>query len=156
LGVNLFILGYAWQRGLVPLSESAIQRAIELNKTAVDFNREAFRWGRQFAHDPDAIRRMLETLVEVQVHHEVAGSLDEVISRRVEFLTAYQDAAYATRYETLVRSVIDAELRRTPGFSGLADAVARNLFKLMAYKDEYEVARLYCDTGFLDQIGAQF
>ena len=156
LGVNLFILGYAWQLGLVPLSETAIDRAIDLNGTAVEFNRKAFLWGRRFAHDPQAVRRLVDDMVEKPAHQQESETLDQIVARRVEFLTAYQDARYAARYDGMVQRIAEAEARRTPGFTGLTEAVARNLFKLMAYKDEYEVARLYCDTGFLDRIGAQF
>jgi indolepyruvate ferredoxin oxidoreductase len=145
---NVMMLGFAWQQGLVPVSFEALSRAIELNGVAVERNRQAFAWGRLLSADPDVV-------------HEVANdkpeepeTLDQVIARRVAFLTAYQDALYAGRYEMMVSRVRKAE--ETLGSEALTDAVARSLFKLMAYKDEYEVARLHMETGFLDTLQQEF
>jgi len=156
IGVNLFMLGYAWQQGLVPLGAAAIERAIELNGTAVEFNRTAFLWGRRYAHDRDAVLQALDATTDAPAQARLSETFEERVQRRVEFLTAYQDAGYARRYESLVRRLAAAESRQAPGSEGLADAVARNLFKLMAYKDEYEVARLHCDSGFLERLAGQF
>jgi indolepyruvate ferredoxin oxidoreductase len=156
IATNLFMLGYAWQQGLVPLSEAAILKAIELNGVAVEFNKRAFRWGRRAAHDRQAVERAAAPPEAVPESRRLSRSFDELVRRRVEFLTAYQDAAYASRYENSVRRVAEAEARRTPGRSGLAEAAARSLFKLMAYKDEYEVARLYAETDFLKRVADEF
>src|SRR5205085_4554864 len=149
------MLGFAYQKGLVPVSGDAIDRAIELNGVAVAFNREAFLWGRLAAH------RRAEVEGEAAPRQPIAAetlstTLDEAVARRIAFLTRYQNAAYAARYETLVRAVESAERAKARGQGGLADAVARSLFKLMAYKDEYEVARLYTDGEFAKQLNAQF
>ncbi|MGI9502519.1 MAG: indolepyruvate ferredoxin oxidoreductase family protein, partial [Geminicoccaceae bacterium] len=155
IGTNLFMVGYAWQKGLIPVSAEAIERAIELNRVAIDMNRKAFRLGRLAAHDQDAIEAMAKPVAAPQASRKT-GDLDEMIERRVAYLTAYQDATYAERYRKLVFRVRDAEAERTPGLSGLADAVARYYFKLLAYKDEYEVARLYTDGTFQEKLARQF
>jgi indolepyruvate ferredoxin oxidoreductase len=157
LGANMFLVGYAYQLGAVPLSSAAIERAIELNGEAVAMNKAAFHWGRRAAVD----RAQVEALVKPAAAKlsdalHLSDSLDEIIARRVKFLTDYQDAAYAARYRELVEKVRAAEATRTPGETGLAEAVARYLFKLMAYKDEYEVARLYTDGSFLAQVADAF
>jgi indolepyruvate ferredoxin oxidoreductase len=151
IGANLLLVGYAWQKGLLPLSREAIERAIEVNGVAVDFNRRAFLWGRRAAHDLAAVEAILGTRAP-----EPAHTLDEIVALRGEFLAAYQDEAYARRYRDRVTRVREAEARRVPGRTDLAEAVARNLFKLMAIKDEYEVARLWTDGSFLRQLGQEF
>ncbi len=147
---NTFLLGVAWQQGLVPVSLEALDKAMELNGTAVDKNRRAFLWGRRAAFDLDAVRRF------AQADNVVAlpKSLDEMIAERVAILTDYQDAAYAARYRTLVERVRAAE--RPLGSSALSEAVARYYFKLLAIKDEYEVARLYTDPAFMAKIRDSF
>ncbi|HZT86316.1 MAG TPA: indolepyruvate ferredoxin oxidoreductase family protein [Stellaceae bacterium] len=156
IATNLFMLGYAYQRGAVPVSAGAIEQAIALNGVAVEFNRNAFRWGRRAAQDLAAVEARATSPRAVPPSHRLSETLDEAIARRVEFLTGYQDAAYAERYAAEVRRVREAEAARVPGATALTEAVARALFKLMAYKDEYEVARLYTETGFLDRVAAQF
>jgi indolepyruvate ferredoxin oxidoreductase len=155
IATNLFMVGFAYQRGLLPVGEAAILRAIELNATAVDANAQSFRWGRLAAVDPARVAAAAVPLPEHESHRPSA-SLDEVIARRVEFLTAYQDAAYAKRYADLVAHVRAAEAARAPGATALADAVARGYFRLLAIKDEYEVARLYAETDFIARVAAQF
>ncbi|MGE0715881.1 MAG: indolepyruvate ferredoxin oxidoreductase family protein [Alphaproteobacteria bacterium] len=155
IAANLFMLGFAYQKGLVPVSGAAIERAIELNAVAVEFNRQAFRWGRKAAHDLPAVERQVRP-APLDAPRKLAQTLDEVVARRVEELTRYQDAAYAARYETLVRRVEHAEKERAPGMSGLAEAVARWYYQLLAYKDEYEVARLYTDGTFRRRLEEQF
>ncbi|WP_449448457.1 indolepyruvate ferredoxin oxidoreductase family protein [Thermomonas brevis] len=210
IAANLFILGYAWQQGLVPLSFDALMRAIELNGAAVDMNKTAFAWGRLAAIDMPAvidaagIVRNAPTAAEATPHalpmlgatpneaHEsglmpqaadlrdeaelrhvpasgagetafaplddvrLSRSLDEVIARRVAFLTGYQSAGYARRYSDFVAKVRAAETAKAPGSTALSEAVARYFFKLMAYKDEYEVARLYTSGDFRKRVAEQF
>ena len=207
---NLFILGYAWQQGLVPLSFDALMRAIELNGAAVAMNQQAFAWGRLAAVDPQAVQQAAglvrngHTSAETTpgpLHalppgewestewgataaprnssdeRELRGlpghagddvaflplddgrlsrSLDEMITRRVAFLVDYQDQAYADRYRTLVDRVRKVEQETLGGSTALAETVARYLFKLMAYKDEYEVARLYTSGDFQRRLQQQF
>ena len=149
---NLFLVGYAWQQGLVPLSRAAIFEAIALNGVSVEWNREAFEWGRRAAHDLDAV-----LAVALDAPNPAAElSLDELVERRVADLTAYQSAAYADRYRSLIEAVRRAEERRARGKRGLAEAVARHAYKLMAYKDEYEVGRLYADPEFQRKLNEQF
>ncbi|PPU78510.1 indolepyruvate ferredoxin oxidoreductase [Xanthomonas cucurbitae] len=203
---NLFVLGYAWQHGLVPLSHAALMRAIELNGAAVAMNQQAFAWGRLAAVDLPAVQRAAglpgsgapahlqgdtpaarvpgrwedhdlsgqsapRALAQTDggtLHGDVdaptaplddeqlAPSLDDAIARRIAFLTDYQDAAYAQRYRALVERVRSHEAQRVPGSSALTEAVARYAFKLMAYKDEYEVARLYTRGDFQRRLQQQF
>jgi indolepyruvate ferredoxin oxidoreductase len=143
---NIIMLGFAWQRGLLPISLSALLRAIELNGVAIERNKQAFAWGRIAAADPDFLPKTDEA--------PMAETLDQLIDRRADFLTAYQDRTYATRYRTLVANVRNAEANLNS--EALTEAVARALFKLMAYKDEYEVARLHMQGGFLDALKGEF
>jgi indolepyruvate ferredoxin oxidoreductase len=163
IATNLFMLGYAWQKGLVPVSLEAIERAIELNGAAVQMNLKAFGWGRYAAHDVDFVRRAAglksdPKVIDVSVLDDraISRTLDEIVARRVAFLTDYQDAAYARRYAELVSKVRAAETAKLPGSTKLSEAVARYAFKLMAYKDEYEVARLYAQPAFWDEIARTF
>ncbi|MCA3565151.1 MAG: indolepyruvate ferredoxin oxidoreductase family protein [Methylocystis sp.] len=156
IAANMFLLGYAHQKGGVPLSSAAIERAIELNGEAVKMNIEAFRWGRRTAHDQAAVEAMVAAARKPTETRHISGTLQEMVDRRAAFLTDYQDAAYARRYRMAVARIQKAELERTPGQTALTDAVARYFFKLMAYKDEYEVARLYTDGSFLKQLQAEF
>ena len=151
IGANLLLVGFAWQRGLVPLSRATIERAIEINGVSVEFNRRAFLWGRRAAHDMGAVEAVIGARPATPER-----SLDELIDRRAAFLTAYQDAAYAGRYRERVAGVHEAETRRVPGRTELTEAVAHNLFKLMAIKDEYEVARLWTDGSFQRQLEREF
>ena len=156
IATNMLMLGYAWQQGLVPLSEAAILRAIELNGAAVAANKQAFLWGRRAAHDLVAVSSLALPKERGADHLRLSRSLDEVIERRVAHLTAYQDAAYAARYRALVERARAVEARIAPGSTALGEAVARNWHKLLAVKDEYEVARLYTETDFLERIQTQF
>ena len=157
LGANMFLVGYAWQLGAIPLSAAAIERAIELNGEAVGMNTAAFHWGRRAAVDRAAVEALARpAAATADDARHLSESFDETVGRRVKFLTDYQDAAYAARYRRLVEKAQAAEAARAPGKTGLADAVARYLFKLMAYKDEYEVARLYTDGAFLKQVESTF
>jgi indolepyruvate ferredoxin oxidoreductase len=147
---NVIMLGFAWQRGLVPVSESALARAIELNGVKVDDNKRAFRLGRIAAVAPER----LDVLTNGDTR-PVEETLDDLIARRRDFLVDYQDEQLAARFDQLV-----ARARAAAGDFDAADAfvaaVARSYFKLLSYKDEYEVARLHTQTGFLDSVRAQF
>ena len=157
IATNLFMLGFAWQQGMVPLSAEAIESAITLNAVAVDFNRQAFLWGRRAAVDPDQVARIAEPAVPLRLRERVvATSLEDIVARRVRTLTAYQNEAYARRYKDLVIRVQRAESERAPGRTGLAETVAQYYFKLLAYKDEYEVARLFTDGTFEKAVRDQF
>jgi len=149
---NPLMLGYAWQRGRIPIGHAALMRAMELNAVQVENNQAAFEWGRRCAHDLAAVQALFKTQQVIQFVKK--PSLDEMIATRVEFLTGYQDAAYAARYRAFVEKVRAAEAPLSS--TKLSEAVARYLFKLMAYKDEYEVARLHTDRRFHDKIEAQF
>jgi indolepyruvate ferredoxin oxidoreductase len=156
IATNLFMLGYAYQKGLVPVSGAAILRAIELNAVAVEFNKSAFRWGRRTAVDWALVQARALPADARPESHRVSESLDELIARRVAFLTQYQDAAYAQRYAARVARMRETENARMPGSTALTEAAARALFKSMAYKDEYEVARLYTESDFLHRVAEQF
>ncbi len=149
---NPLLLGYAWQQGRVPLGEAAILRAIELNGTQVENNKAAFEWGRRCAFDLKAVQSLFQAAQVIQFVKK--PSLDEMVKKRVDFLTGYQDAAYARQYADFVARVRQAESALNS--SKLSEAVARYLFKLMAYKDEYEVARLHTDPAFTDKIAGMF
>ncbi|HEX7989830.1 MAG TPA: indolepyruvate ferredoxin oxidoreductase family protein [Stenotrophomonas sp.] len=209
---NLFILGFAWQQGLVPLSLESLMRAVELNGAAVSMNQTAFAWGRLAAIDPQAVQQAAGLIHNAQTDAErkpaalrelppgewegneagapsaprnpgnepdvrglpaasrtsgeaafaslddahLSRSLDELIARRSSFLTDYQDAAYANRYRTLIDAVRSAEQQAIPGSTALSEAAARYFFKLMAYKDEYEVARLYTSGDFAKRVAEKF
>ena len=157
LYTNPLMLGYAWQKGKVPLSHAAMMRAIELNNVQVENNKLAFEWGRRAAHDLAAVHALLKPAAlgsSVIEFVRKTTDLDDMIAKRVEFLTGYQNAAYAQQYKTFVEKVRAAEAPLNS--KKLAEAVARYLFKLMAYKDEYEVARLQSDPAFLATIASQF
>ena len=149
---NPLILGFAWQKGRVPLSHAALMRAIELNGVQVDNNKAAFEWGRRCAHDLASVQAMFKAAQVIEFVKK--PSLTEMLGKRVTFLTDYQNAAYAQTYKDFMEKVRTAEAPL--GKTTLTEAVARYLFKLMAYKDEYEVARLHTDTGFLNKVNAMF
>ena len=155
IAANMFILGYAFQNGGVPLSADALERAIDLNGEAVRMNTEAFRWGRAVAQEPH-LAPQITGMVKTSAVQTLSASLDEVIARRAAFLTDYQNAAYAQRFVDQIAKVRVREAAVKPGSTVLTEAVARALFKLMAYKDEYEVARLYTAPAFRQQISDSF
>jgi indolepyruvate ferredoxin oxidoreductase len=156
IATNLFMVGFAYQRGLIPLGEDAILRAIELNGAAVESNKQSFRWGRLAAVDPARVAAAAVPASAKPDSQRLSESVDEMIARRAAFLTDYQDAAYARRYTDFVAKVRAAETARLSGKTALTEAVARYYFKLLAIKDEYEVARLYTDGDFLKRVAAQF
>ncbi|MBP7623669.1 MAG: indolepyruvate ferredoxin oxidoreductase family protein [Xanthomonadales bacterium] len=180
IATNTFMLGYAWQKGFVPVSMEALMRAIELNGAAIELNKRAFYWGRLAAHDIASVKKAaavrsapafidfvgaseaatdahehLATSAAFEGFGKLAQSLDETIALRVKYLSEYQDTAYAQRYKALVAQVRAAEAKLGSS-STLAETVARYAFKLMAYKDEYEVARLYTTGDFQKRIAETF
>ena len=181
IATNLFMLGYAWQKGRIPLSRAAIERAVEINGVAVEMNLGAFDWGRRTAADRDAVERRTApgAAAGIEVAPPIEGgsspahspgavpgiavapprgreTLESLIERRAAFLAEYQDAAYADRYRAFVERAREAERSRAKGMRGLTEAVARGHFKLLAYKDEYEVARLHCAPEFRRKLEAAF
>ena len=154
IATNLFMLGYAFQQGLVPLSAESIERAIVLNETAVEMNRQAFLWGRRAAHDRAAVERMAAN--GAPAPGQPAVTLDDILARRMDYLTAYQNPALARRYADFIERVRRTEAGHLPGEEALTGAVARGYFKLLAYKDEYEVARLLSDPAFHQRLAATF
>jgi indolepyruvate ferredoxin oxidoreductase len=150
---NPLLLGYAWQKGQVPVGRAALLRAIELNGTQVENNKAAFEWGRRCAHDLAEVKSLFAAAQVIEFVKK--PSVDEMVGKRVEFLTGYQDAAYAATYKAFVDRVRAAESALGKG-TALGEAVARYLFKLMAYKDEYEVARLHTDAAFVQKIEGMF
>ena len=161
IATNMFMLGYAFQKGTIPVGEAALMRAVELNGVAIDFNKKAFDWGRYAAVDAAAVERIatpaqvVTLTLKKPADSGFSRNLEELVAKRVEFLTAYQNAAYARQYSDFVEEVRQAEAAKAGG-TRLAEAVARYYFKLMAYKDEYEVARLYTDPAFMEKIRSQF
>jgi indolepyruvate ferredoxin oxidoreductase len=142
IAANMFMLGYAYQRGLIPVSAASIGEAIALNGAAVKMNQDAFLWGRRAAHELPALDALVARKQGAAAAGRLSSSLEEMVARREAFLTEYQDAAYGARYAAMVAKVRDWEAARFGGKSDIVAAVARYYFKLMAYKDEYEVARL--------------
>jgi indolepyruvate ferredoxin oxidoreductase len=153
IATNLFMLGFAYQKGALPVSEAGLLRAIELNGVAIEANKKSFQWGRRAAADLTRVERIAVPAQPVSL--QLPQNLNSLLKRRVAFLTEYQDATYAAQYEALVNTVRSAEAKLGAG-DKLARAVAKSYFKLMAYKDEYEVARLYTDGSFVDKLKQQF
>jgi indolepyruvate ferredoxin oxidoreductase len=166
---NPFVLGFAWQRGWVPLRHESLVRAIELNGVQVEKNLAAFEWGRHAAHDIEGVTRLVRAQGRGGVSPGSEGgskiialhtpkALDTLIEKRIAYLSDYQNEAYAARYARIVTEVRKAEaaLGSADGPYALTEAVAKNLHKLMAYKDEYEVARLYADPAFVERLKSSF
>lgn len=156
LGANMFMLGFACQSGGLPVSPEAVEKAIELNGQAVAMNIDAFRWGRRAAHEPKFVQGLVDASHNPMAGREIAATPQDMIARRVTFLGSYQNKAYGERYRAAVEAIAAAEEKAMPGSTVLTEAVAKNLFKLMAIKDEYEVARLYSDGSFMRQLSGQF
>ena len=150
IATNLFLLGFAYQQGLLPLSAEAIEKAITLNGVSTELNLQAFRWGRRAVIEPEAVEQLARPAERTE---PICQTLEEIVDWRVDFLTQYQNAAYARRYRSMVERVRDVD---TADDLALSKAVARYYFKLLAYKDEYEVARLYSEPEFRRQLEAQF
>ena len=156
IATNMFMLGFAFQRGLIPLERSSIEQAIEINGMSVESNKQSFLWGRRTAHDGKRVWEMTASIAEDFLLEEPPEGLDELIQHRADVLTAYQNKAYAKHYLQLVERVRTIETDRLPGSLSLTEAVARYYFKLLAYKDEYEVARLYTNGDFMKKIRGRF
>jgi len=160
IGANMFMLGYAWQSGAVPIPLKAIERAIELNGQSVEMNTKAFLWGRRAATDQGAVESLATPAMVINTPEKFGlqrnSSVEDIIKDRTQRLTEYQNLRYAQRYSRLVAGIVELEKTKTPGRSGLAANVAKYLFKLMAYKDEYEVARLHSNGKLQAAIEAQF
>jgi indolepyruvate ferredoxin oxidoreductase len=155
IATNMFMLGYAWQKGWLPLSRESLERAIELNAVAVEFNQRSFLWGRRAASDLEKVRRVATPAEVISIDQHFSRDLDELIERRTKLLTEYQDARYAQKYKSLVEQVRALESEKANS-SKLTEAVARYYAKLLAYKDEYEVARLHADASFQKKIEGMF
>jgi indolepyruvate ferredoxin oxidoreductase len=151
---NMFLLGFAYQKGHLPVGAAAIEQAVELNGAAVEMNRQAFRLGRLAAHDNAAVDRIAKP--KGLTEKAEPPTLDELVERRADYLIAYQDEALAARYRAMVNWIADLEKDRAAGRSGLADTVAKAYHKVLAYKDEYEVARLYTDGRFDAEVSKNF
>lgn len=159
IATNIFMLGYAWQLGLVPLQRESIMRAIELNGVAIEANKKAFNFGRLAAHDMDTIENMMAEVRGDAKAEPVSATLEEMLEKRAAYLTAYQDEAYANRYRDTIAKVKAAELAaigKDTQELPLTEATARYYHKVLAYKDEYEVARLYTDGDFMKDLKATF
>jgi indolepyruvate ferredoxin oxidoreductase len=155
IATNMFMLGYAYQKGWLPVAGESLERAIELNGVAVDFNRQSFVWGRHAAVDLERVKRAARPAEVIPMEQHFSRSLDELVERRVKELTEYQDAAYAARYRALVERVRKVE-SAVSATGKLAETVARSYHRLLAYKDEYEVARLHADGALAGKIAGMF
>ena len=156
IATNIFVVGYAWQKGLIPLTRESIERAIELNGVAIDANKKAFNYGRLAAHDPEKIDEMVASVKGDATVTNIATTLEDIIAKRDLDLVSYQNKSYADRYLKLVNRVREAESKVAANSTALSEAAARYYYKLMAYKDEYEVARLYTDGEFMRKLNAEF
>jgi len=156
LGANMFLLGLACQHGGLPVSAEALEKAIKLNGQAVVMNVAAFRWGRRAAHEPDFVKALVSGSGKSASAAQRADTLDDGIARRVAFLTAYQNTAYGRRYAGRIAALRAVEAKTVPGSTVVTDLAAKGLFKLMAVKDEYEVARLYTDGSFARELSREF
>ena len=153
---NIIMLGWALQKGFIPLGIDAVEAALRLNGTSLENNLAALRWGRLLAHAPDKLFACLDTITTIPQNETALINPDKANAYFTAQLTSYQNAAYAGRYYKTIESVAAAENKVSPGYINLTEAVARALYKLMAYKDEYEVARLFVAEDFQARMAAQF
>ena len=156
IATNIFMLGFAYQRGLIPLEQSSIEKAMEINGLSVEGNKLAFLWGRRTAHDGKRVSELTAAIVAGFGLKDPPEGLDELIQHRADVLKDYQNKAYVQRYLHLVERVRTLEIDRVPGSTEFTEAVAAYYFKLLAYKDEYEVARLYTNGDFMKKIKGRF
>jgi indolepyruvate ferredoxin oxidoreductase len=156
IATNMFMLGYAYQKGWLPVSAASLERAIELNAVAVEFNKKSFVWGRRAAMDLERVMRIAKPADVIGIDEHFSRNVDELVERRAKFLTDYQSEKYAHKYRALIDQVRKAEQLKNPASTKLAEAVARYYAKLLAYKDEYEVARLHADGEFTKKIANMF
>lgn len=153
---NVMMLGFAWQKGLVPVSLDALMRAIELNGVAIERNRQAFGWGRLAAEKPELVLSHLNRESHTPPVKPEQATLEQLLERNLAYLTEYQNAAWAKQYRQQVEQIRTAELSLGREEMTLTRTVARQLFRLMSYKDEYEVARLFTQTDFLQEVEQTF
>ena len=156
IATNIFMLGFAYQRGLIPLEQSSIEKAMEINGLSVEGNKLAFLWGRRTAHDGKRVSELTSSIVAGFGLKDPPEGLDELIQHRADVLRDYQNKSYVQRYLHLVERVRTLEIDRVPGSTEFTEAVASYYFKLLAYKDEYEVARLYTNGDFMQKIKGRF
>ncbi|WP_182914101.1 DUF6537 domain-containing protein [Sphingobium terrigena] len=156
IGANIMLLGFTCQMGWLPVGHGSLEQAIESNGVAVPANLQAFALGRMLAHDPAAVTKLAEAGKPRRDSLAMSETVDELVERRRVDLVAYQGEALAARFLSLVESARQAEKLIAPLSSSLTEAVARNFYKLLAYKDEYEVARLFSDGTFLDTLKQGF
>jgi indolepyruvate ferredoxin oxidoreductase len=162
VGANMFMLGFAWQRGWVGVSRVALERAIELNGVAVAFNSSSFNWGRVAAHDPEQLQRALRPENGGRQAAVKLDRLADIVAHRSGELAAWQNGAYANRYRKVVDRIAGVERSVANGIGAqgdkerLATAVARYYYKLLAYKDEFEVARLHASPAFREELERNF
>jgi indolepyruvate ferredoxin oxidoreductase len=156
IATNVFMMGYAWQKGLIPLKRENIERAIELNNVAIAANKKAFSFGRLAAHNPQALETMMKDVRGDSKVEPIAQTLEEIIDKRIAYLIDYQNKPYAKRYADAVANIKAAEHALSPASNAVAQAAARFYHKLLAYKDEYEVARLYTNGEFIKELKATF
>jgi indolepyruvate ferredoxin oxidoreductase len=155
IATNMFMLGFAYQKGWLPVAAASLERAIELNGVAVEFNRKSFLWGRRAAADQERVRRIALPADVIPMDRHFSRDLDELVERRAKFLTGYQNTALSQRYLSLVERVKSVEQQKANS-TKLTEAVARYYAKLLAYKDEYEVGRLHSDGEFRKKIEGMF
>jgi indolepyruvate ferredoxin oxidoreductase len=156
IATNIFMLGFAYQRGLIPLQQSSIEKAMEINGMSIEGNKLAFLWGRRTAHDSKRVNELTSSIVAGFGLKDPPEGLEELIQHRADVLKDYQNKAYVQRYLHLVERVRTLEIDRVPGSTKFTEAVASYYFKLLAYKDEYEVARLYTNGDFMKKIKGRF
>ena len=156
IATNIFMLGFVYQRGLIPLEQSSIEKAMEINGLSVEGNKLAFLWGRRTAHDGKRVSELTSSIVAGFGLKDPPEGLDELIQHRADVLKDYQNKSYVQRYLHLVERVRTLEIDRVPGSTEFTEAVASYYFKLLAYKDEYEVARLYTNGDFMQKIKGRF
>ena len=157
IATNVFMLGYALQKGCMPIALGAVEQAIGLNGVAIEQNLHALNWGRLAAHDPQRFASLLaQAAGDERGEEPLSQTLEQIVERRIRHLTAYQNADYAREYADFVEKVRQVESARVPGSTAVTQAVALSLSKLMSYKDEYEVARLYTNGDFLRRLKQQF
>ena len=155
IAANMMMLGMASQKGALPLSPDSVEEAIRLNGQSVEMNIEAFRWGRKAAHDPQSVEALVSDQ-RAEAETVVEETVADIIDRRARFLEDYQNKAWATKFRDILQPLATAEERALGKAGTVTETAARSLFKLMAIKDEYEVARLYSDGSFKRQLGKQF
>ena len=155
LGTNLLLLGCAWQRGWVPVSREALERAIEMNGVAIDFNKHAFELGRRLAHDPQHFSTMLLGSPVESMQNKPINDLDTLVAERAFRLSEYQDTSYANLYKCRVAAIRqrDQQAEQSDSFT---QAFAEQLYRMMALKDPYEVARLHTSANFHTQLSSHF